>query len=62
VTINHMPTDVTSLTPMEMVIADMVPDNPGQWFFHCHVADHLLMGMQALYAVAPAGEAGRATH
>jgi FtsP/CotA-like multicopper oxidase with cupredoxin domain len=59
VTINHMPTDVTALLSMGMVIADMVPDNPGTWFFHCHVADHLAMGMQSLYTVAPATRAAR---
>ena len=48
---NHMRTDVSSLTPMEMVIADMVPDNPGTWLFHCHVAPHLMAGMQALFRV-----------
>ena len=23
--------------PMGMFVADMVPDNAGKWFFHCHV-------------------------
>jgi FtsP/CotA-like multicopper oxidase with cupredoxin domain len=49
-----MRTDVASLTPMEMVTADMTPDNPGTWLFHCHVANHLRMGMQGLYTVLPA--------
>ncbi len=48
---NHMRTDVISINTMEMVTADMVPDNPGTWLFHCHVAPHLLGGMQALYRV-----------
>jgi hypothetical protein len=34
---NHMRTDVGMLLPMGMFVADMVPDNPGKWFFHCHV-------------------------
>ncbi len=46
-----MRTDVTSLTMMEMVTADMVPDNPGTWLFHCHVSFHLTSGMQARYRV-----------
>lgn len=54
VTVNRMHMDITSLTPMEMLIADMVPDNPGEWFFHCHVSSHLEMGMQSVYTVAPA--------
>ena len=53
---NHMRTDVTSLTTMEMVVADMVPDNPGTWLFHCHVVDHNMAGMQAHYTVLPAEE------
>jgi FtsP/CotA-like multicopper oxidase with cupredoxin domain len=54
---NHMRTDVGSLLPMGMMVADMVPDNPGTWFFHCHVAPHLKMGMQATYVVEPAAGA-----
>lgn len=53
VTSNHMRTDVGMLLPMGMFVADMVPDNPGKWFFHCHVAPHLRMGMQAFYYVEP---------
>lgn len=56
-TIHDMRTDVTSLTPMEMVTADMVPDNAGIWLFHCHVSAHLRMGMESLYQVLPAGGA-----
>ena len=41
-----MRTDVASITPMEMVVADMVPDHTGVWLFHCHLANHLLMGTQ----------------
>jgi len=48
---NHMRTDALSLTTMEMLTADMVPDNPGTWLFHCHVTGHLLAGMQALFTV-----------
>ena len=53
VTANHMRTDVGALLPMGMLVADMVPDNPGTWFIHCHVANHLRMGMQATYTVTP---------
>jgi hephaestin len=51
VEIQHMRTDVASLNTMGMVVADMVPDNPGIWLFHCHVANHLRMGMQGRYRV-----------
>lgn len=51
---NHMRTDVVGLLPMGMLVADMVPDNPGRWLFHCHVGPHLDAGMQAVYLVQPA--------
>jgi hephaestin len=54
VIVNGMRTDVTALLPMGMMIADMVPDNPGTWLIHCHVAPHLNAGMQARFVVAPA--------
>jgi hephaestin len=47
----HMRTDVTSLLPMDMVVADMQPDNPGTWLFHCHVGPHLRAGMVTKYTV-----------
>ena len=50
---NHMRTDVASLLPMAMMVAEMVPDNPGTWLFHCHVKEHLIAGMQAHYRVVP---------
>jgi hephaestin len=49
-----MRTDVAEILPMGMTIAEMVPDNPGIWLFHCHVSYHLMAGMQALYTVEPA--------
>jgi FtsP/CotA-like multicopper oxidase with cupredoxin domain len=36
---------------MGIIVAEMVPDNPGIWLFHCHVGPHLLAGMQARYTV-----------
>ncbi len=50
----RMRTDVAALLPMGMLVADMVPDNPGTWLFHCHVDLHLVAGMQAHYTVLPA--------
>ena len=49
---NRMPMMLT----MQMVVADMVPDDPGQWLFHCHVANHLRMGMEGKYEVLPRGQ------
>ena len=51
VEIQGMRTDVAALLPMGMLVADMIPDNPGIWFFHCHVSLHLDAGMQSLYSV-----------
>ena len=57
VVVNNMRTDVTSLTTMGMIVADMVPDNTGRWLFHCHVNFHLESGMQSVYEVIPGTEA-----
>jgi len=43
--------DMLDILPMTMKTADMVPDAPGQWLFHCHVNDHIAGGMAALYRV-----------
>jgi FtsP/CotA-like multicopper oxidase with cupredoxin domain len=51
--IHEMRTDVASLLPMGMLTADMVPDDPGTWLFHCHVGPHILAGMSSLYHVLP---------
>jgi hephaestin len=51
VQVQHARTDVTALLPMGMVVAEMVPDNPGIWLFHCHLSNHLRMGMQTRYEV-----------
>lgn len=51
VLVNNQHTDVLNLITMGMVVADMVPDNPGTWLFHCHVGGHLEAGMQSLYTV-----------
>ncbi len=53
VLVGGMRQDVVSVLPAEMLTADMVPDNPGVWFFHCHVNDHILAGMTATYTVTP---------
>ncbi len=45
--------DVTELLPATMLTADMQPDNPGKWLYHCHVNDHILAGMLATYRVNP---------
>jgi FtsP/CotA-like multicopper oxidase with cupredoxin domain len=49
----NMRSDTLSLAPMGMMVADMAPDNPGTWLFHCHVTDHFDGGMYALFKVTP---------
>lgn len=47
-------TDVVLLGgPAQMLTVDMVPDDPGTWLYHCHVDDHMDMGMVAMYKVEP---------
>ena len=46
-------TDVVALDAAQMVTADMVPDAPGIWLYHCHISDHMLAGMVARYEVKP---------
>lgn len=52
VVVHHMRTDVTSIAPMEMMVADMRPDNPGTWLFHCHISFHNTAGMATRSMVA----------
>ncbi len=53
VTVNGMRTDTIQLGPMGMMVADMIPDNPGVWLYHCHVNVHLEGGMVARFRVLP---------
>ena len=53
VVIGPMRTDVAGMGPMQMVTADMVPDDPGTWLLHCHISFHNAGGMTARYVVTP---------
>lgn len=44
-------TDVIAVQAAQMITADMVPDAPGIWLYHCHFSDHMLAGMVARYEV-----------
>jgi FtsP/CotA-like multicopper oxidase with cupredoxin domain len=46
-------TDVVFLGPAQMETVDMVPDDPGIWMYHCHIDDHMKIGMVGLYKVEP---------
>jgi len=45
--------DMVMLNPMTTAVADMVPDNPGIWMFHCHLNGHFEGGMRTLFKVEP---------
>ena len=53
-------TDTVELLPASMKVADMRADNPGDWLFHCHVAEHMDNGMFARVTVYPRGKAAPA--
>jgi FtsP/CotA-like multicopper oxidase with cupredoxin domain len=46
-------TDVLSVISAQMITANMVPDAPGIWLYHCHISDHMMAGMMARYEVTP---------
>jgi FtsP/CotA-like multicopper oxidase with cupredoxin domain len=46
-------TDVVAVEAAQMITADMVPDAPGIWLYHCHFSDHMMAGMIARYEVTP---------
>jgi len=43
--------DTKTLGPGESFTFEFVEDNPGRWFYHCHVFSHLHMGMNGWYIV-----------
>lgn len=51
--LNKRNADVVELLPATSMVADMVPDDPGTWAYHCHVSDHAAAGMDAFYTVNP---------
>jgi manganese oxidase len=53
VTVDKHHTDIFSILPAQFVTADMVPDKVGTWMFHCHIDEHMEMGMMAMYRVQP---------
>jgi FtsP/CotA-like multicopper oxidase with cupredoxin domain len=45
--------DNETLGPGDVISLQYVEDNPGRWFYHCHVFSHLHMGMNGWYIVSP---------
>ena len=55
------PRDTIGVLPLGTETADMTPDAPGLWLFHCHIDDHMEAGMMARYEVLPAAAAAADT-
>ena len=43
--------DNVTLGPGDGITARFTEDNPGRWFYHCHVFSHLHQGMNGWYLV-----------
>lgn len=50
---NGVVIDNRVLGPADVTSFSIVEDNPGRWFYHCHVFSHLHMGMNGWYVVSP---------
>ncbi len=49
---NGVVIDNRTLGPADVTSFSIVEDNPGRWFYHCHVFSHLHMGMNGWYVVS----------
>jgi hypothetical protein len=45
--------DTASLQPLGWVALRLLVDNPGAWYFHCHIVAHQYMGMGFVLVVQP---------
>ncbi|UYV79207.1 HEPHL1 [Cordylochernes scorpioides] len=45
--------DVVDVFPGIFETVEMLTDNPGTWFLHCHVDNHMRGGMSVVYTVLP---------
>ncbi len=45
--------DTIVLEPYGYAVLRYVADNPGVWFFHCHVEWHMLQGLEATFIESP---------
>ncbi|CDH52652.1 iron transport multicopper oxidase fio1 [Lichtheimia corymbifera JMRC:FSU:9682] len=52
-TTNPMRRDTISVPGQGFTVIRFRADNPGVWFFHCHIEWHLESGLAALFVVAP---------
>jgi FtsP/CotA-like multicopper oxidase with cupredoxin domain len=47
----RVPEDTRTIGPAESFPVRWREDAPGTWLFHCHVEEHMMNGMIALYRV-----------
>ena len=45
--------DTRTLGPAQSFEVHWREDDPGTWFYHCHVEEHMMKGMIGLYRVRP---------
>ena len=50
---NGTPRDTKTLGPAESFRIRWREDAPGTWLYHCHVEQHMMMGMIGIYRVFP---------
>ena len=48
-----LPADNVGLFPAQGISLEYVEDAPGDWMYHCHIVDHVVDGMWAMYHVDP---------
>ncbi|KAF2680798.1 multicopper oxidase [Lentithecium fluviatile CBS 122367] len=48
-----MKRDTVVIPPMGYLVLRFKADNPGVWFFHCHIDFHVVGGMNAVFIEAP---------
>jgi len=49
---NGVRRDTTKLEPASWTVIRFITDNPGAWFFHCHINWHLQNGLAATFIEA----------
>lgn len=51
--VNPMFRDTVTLYPLNWIALRCVANNPGAWFFHCHILSHQVMGMGFTLVIQP---------
>jgi laccase len=51
--VNPVLRDTLNVWPLQWTAIRLVANNPGVWFFHCHIVSHQLMGMGFVLVTQP---------